>query len=99
MIKTKPVFFPDPERHRISMSDDCKDFISKLLDKSDKTRLGVNGLNEVLEHPWLASIDKDILFTKSDTTYARAFESPESVAAFDLAFTNQEAKIKELDPT
>ena len=91
MIKTKPVFFPDPERHRITMSDDCKDFISKLLDKSDKTRLGVNGLNEVLDHPWLASVDKDILLTKSDTTYARAFDSPESVAAFNPEFTDVEA--------
>lgn len=56
-------------------------------------------MNEVLDHPWLASIDKDILLTKSDTTHARAFENPESVAAFDPEFTNAEAKIKELDAT
>ena len=26
-IKKSPVFFPDPEKHKIYMTDDCKDFI------------------------------------------------------------------------
>ena len=33
LIKSKPVFFPDAEKHGIAMSDDCKDFISKCLEK------------------------------------------------------------------
>lgn len=30
LIKKKPVYFPDPARHKITMSDECKDFISKV---------------------------------------------------------------------
>ena len=50
------------------MSDECKDFISKvsyflnkicqLLEKDPANRLGSkNGLEEILGHPWLQSID------------------------------------------
>lgn len=51
LIKTKPVFFPDAQKHGIAMSDDCKDFIKKCLDKNPHTRLGSNGgLDEILSH-------------------------------------------------
>ena len=30
LIRKKPVYFPDPARHKIRMSDECKDFISKV---------------------------------------------------------------------
>jgi protein kinase X len=31
LIRKKPVYFPDPQRHKIKMSDECKDFISKVI--------------------------------------------------------------------
>ena len=34
LIKTKPVFFPDAQKHGIAMSDDCKDFIRRCLSKT-----------------------------------------------------------------
>ena len=41
-----------------NLSEDCKDFITKLLDKNPTTRLGAEGdLNEVLAHPWVNEID------------------------------------------
>lgn len=40
MIKSKKVVFPDPVRHKINMSDECKDFITKLLNKNPDERLG-----------------------------------------------------------
>ena len=43
LIKKKAVYFPDPQRHNIPMSNDCKDFITKLLDKKYASRLGSNG--------------------------------------------------------
>ena len=58
-IKKRPVMFPDQQRHNITISDECKDFILKLLDKKADTRLGVNGLDEVLAHPWLSGLDPD----------------------------------------
>ena len=30
LIRKKPVYFPDPQRHKIKMTDECKDFISKV---------------------------------------------------------------------
>ena len=43
LIKKKAVYFPDPQRHNIPMSADCKEFITKLLDKKYQSRLGTNG--------------------------------------------------------
>ena len=58
LIKSKPVFFPDAKKHGISMSDPCKDFINKCLNKTPATRIGsTNGVQEILEHPWFKSID------------------------------------------
>lgn len=31
LIRKKPIYFPDPIRHKIHMSEDCKDFISKVI--------------------------------------------------------------------
>ena len=56
------------------MSDDCKDFISKvnlysinntytifnnqLLDKEPEKRMGTkNGLEEILQHPWMKELN------------------------------------------
>lgn len=47
------------------MSDDCKDFISKLLEKDPVNRLGSKeGIEEILRHPWLADINIDQLVSK-----------------------------------
>lgn len=40
LIQNFPVKFPDPAKHKISMSDELKDFIAKLLDKNPRSRLG-----------------------------------------------------------
>lgn len=35
------------------MSDECKDLITKLLEKDPANRLGTNGgIEEILAHPW-----------------------------------------------
>mmetsp|Transcript_33416 Transcript_33416/g.32878 ORF Transcript_33416/g.32878 Transcript_33416/m.32878 type:complete len:88 (-) Transcript_33416:222-485(-) len=47
IIESREVSFPDPIRHQIEISEDLKDIIVKLLDKSPKTRLGVNGYEEI----------------------------------------------------
>ena len=37
------------------MSDECKDFIAKLLDKNPNSRLGSHGdVDELLAHPWFS---------------------------------------------
>ena len=44
MIKKRDVHFPDPERYKIYMSEECKDFIRQLLNKDPNERLGKNGI-------------------------------------------------------
>ena len=49
LIKKKAVYFPDEQRHNISMSENCRSFISRLLSKNPQDRLGTRGgLEEVL---------------------------------------------------
>jgi len=58
LIKSKPVFFPDAKKDGIAMSDECKDFISKCLEKEPSKRLGsTNDIAEITGHPWFADIN------------------------------------------
>jgi len=57
LIKTKPVFFPDAKKHGIAMSPECKDFISKCLEKDPSKRLGLGGIEDIIGHPWFADIN------------------------------------------
>lgn len=40
LIKTKPVYFPDAQKHGIHMTEECKDFINGCLKKKPEERLG-----------------------------------------------------------
>ena len=56
----KKVYFPDYERHGIKMSDECKDFLTKVLNKNPKERLGSKGdVKEILDHPWFKDLDPE----------------------------------------
>lgn len=58
LIRSGNIIFPDPERHKIFMSDALKDLITKLLDRNAMTRLGSkNDVNEVIAHPFFAGVD------------------------------------------
>jgi serine/threonine protein kinase len=65
LIKSGPIVFPDPEKHKISMSSDVKDLILKLLERDPAKRLGSKGDSaEILEHPFFKGIDLDKLLQK-----------------------------------
>ena len=69
-IKKGNIIFPDPERHHISMSEEMKDFITKLLKKEPSERLGYNSTKEVIEHPWFADVKwKKLLRKKIKAPY------------------------------
>ena len=64
LIKKGKIIFPDPIRHKIAMSEEMKDIISKLLDKDPSTRLGTNGYEEIMNHKWFEDIDFDAIMKK-----------------------------------
>jgi len=65
LIEKFPVKFPDPEKHKILMSEEVKDLLTKLLMKDPKERLGTNGeVEEIMAHPWFADIDFNALLRK-----------------------------------
>lgn len=65
LIKKKAVYFPDQARHNIAMSENCKNFITRLLEKNPANRLGSRGgLEEVLSHPWFAELDHEKILDK-----------------------------------
>ena len=94
LIKSKPVFFPDAKKHGIAMSDNCKDFINKCLTKKPDTRIGSkNGVQDVLSHPWFASIDQNALVHKTIQPSFKPKLSKDAcdISNFDKMFTSEEA--------
>jgi len=94
LIKKKPVFFPDAKKHGIAMSAECKDFITKCLEKNPKNRLGSHGdIEEILKHPWYADINvKDLLERKIKPEFQpKLSKDALDVSQFDKMFTSDEA--------
>ena len=101
LIKKKPVYFPDATRHKIKMSDECKDFISKLLEKEPVNRLGTReSINEVLGHPFFKDLNIDDLLAKRIEAPFKPKLSADilDVSNFDSQFTSEEA-INSVIPT
>ena len=68
LIQSAPLRWPDPVKHGISVSDNAKDLITKLLNKDRKSRLGQSDdVKEVLNHPFFANIDLDKLIKREIT--------------------------------
>ena len=93
-ITKKKVLFPDAQRHTITMTDECIDFISRLLDKNPDTRLGSQkGIHEILNHPWMSKISATEITKKNvEAPYKPTLSSdPLDVSCFDQKFTGLES--------
>lgn len=44
-------------------SADASDFCLRLLDKNEKTRLGTNGCEEIMSHPWFKDADWELIIS------------------------------------
>mmetsp|Transcript_47439 Transcript_47439/g.34724 ORF Transcript_47439/g.34724 Transcript_47439/m.34724 type:complete len:272 (-) Transcript_47439:132-947(-) len=65
MIRSGPIIYPDPVKHKIYMSPLLKDLISKLLDRNPNARLGSKGdVNDVVNHPFFQDVDFKALIEK-----------------------------------
>lgn len=56
-IKNSKVVFPDRTKYKVDYTDDLMDLVTKLLTKDKDNRLGTGGVEEVLKHPFFASLD------------------------------------------
>jgi len=45
-----------PQFDNKTFNDDAADICRRLLDKNEKTRLGVNGCKEIMSHPWFRDV-------------------------------------------
>lgn len=94
LIKTKPVFFPDAKKHGIAMTEECKDFIRKCLEKTPEKRLGTKSdVQEIISHPWFNDIDSGLLLAKEIVPEFKPKLSANllDISNFDKQFTSEEA--------
>ena len=64
LIQEASVTFPTLEKHNIYVSPEAQDLINCLLNKKQKSRIGLNGVKEILAHEFFASLDIDKLMAK-----------------------------------
>ena len=88
LIRESKVNFPDPVKHGITVSEDAKDLINKLLNKEKSKRLGANGVKEILTHKWFADLDLGKLLEKKlEPPYKAALD--QDFAYFDQKLVGQ----------
>lgn len=93
LIEKFPVKFPDPVKHKIAMSEQVKDLLSKLLEKDPKNRIGTEGgVDEIMAHEWFEGFDFDKLLDKQlDAPFIpKLSDNLEDVSNFDDEFTDQD---------
>lgn len=58
LIQNAPIRWPEKDKHKIEISKDAQDLISKMLNKDRKGRLGQSGdVDDIIKHPWFKSLD------------------------------------------
>jgi serum/glucocorticoid-regulated kinase 2 len=90
LIQECPVTFPDKARLGFEVSPQARDLILKLLDKDKKKRLGAkNDMQEILDHPFFASLDFEKLLKKElDPPYKPVIN--DDLKFFDQSLTNMQ---------
>lgn len=74
---------------RVPHSNEFRDFLIGLLCKERRDRLGFNGVVEVLEHPWLADIEREKLEARmldppEVNSFTRVFDPTKTQPLFEL---------------
>lgn len=90
MILTDQVVFPS------YVSEEAKDFISKLLDRNPETRLGASeeDVEEIKRHPFFSSLNwNDVLNKKIEPEWKPDMKNETDTHLFDEEFTQEEAAV------
>lgn len=80
------------------ISNECKDFIDRCLNKDQNKRIGINGDNELLEHIWFKSIDiEELMKFKLKPPIIPQISSEIDVSHFSSKFTQRRPKLTLMD--
>ncbi|CAM9022984.1 unnamed protein product [Wickerhamomyces anomalus] len=71
-----------PEEELAYCSPEAKNLIKRLLDMDPETRLGVNGAQEIKDHPYFSGVDWDDLYN-STGSFVPVVDDPESTDYFE----------------
>eukprot|EP01029_Cantina_marsupialis_P011537 TRINITY_DN2568_c0_g1_i1.p1 TRINITY_DN2568_c0_g1~~TRINITY_DN2568_c0_g1_i1.p1 ORF type:complete len:498 (+),score=131.48 TRINITY_DN2568_c0_g1_i1:95-1588(+) len=95
-ILTARLAFPD----RIPISPEAKDFIAGLLARDPSKRLGTNGIQQVMDHPFFKDIEWDALNRLEMTPpFKPKVMSDTDISNFDEIFTNEPAALSSTTPS
>ena len=91
-ITTKNVIFPDPIKHKIPLSDEAKDIITKLLNKNQKERLGAkNDALDLIGHPFFKSINiEELMEKKINPEFKPKLKDKYDLSYFDVKVISEE---------
>ncbi|KAG1452940.1 hypothetical protein G6F55_008403 [Rhizopus delemar] len=79
-----------------SFDKPTRDFLSGLLEKEAKERLGWNGIQEIQSHPYFQSIDWTLAANRQLTPpYVPVIKDEADVSHFDELFTNMPVRISQ----
>jgi protein kinase A len=73
----------------VGWSRESADFINKLIQRKPAHRLGLNGPDEVKDHPWFKNFDWNKLYHKEIPS---PFIPPHQEDNFDAKYINQDWK-------
>ena len=74
--------FDSPEEEAEFLSKDAKDLIKRLLVLDPSKRLGVNGAQEIKDHPYFNSIDWSKVY-EEEPSFVPTVDNPENTEYFD----------------
>lgn len=94
MIREKEPAFPG-EGHSVKLSNECRDFISKCLDKNPETRLGSSAdFKDLLQHPWLKGISiRQVMEKKITPPFVPKQRTYDDSSNFDKLMVNEDAML------
>jgi serine/threonine protein kinase len=99
-VLTKPPQFHDASTpgKRVVVSRECRSLIEGLMEKDPKTRLGANGADEVMKHPWFDGVNwQQYMAQEVPPPYPPGSSSARRKTTAALAGKFGKAEAKEMD--
>ena len=87
LIKQGEYYWPE----ELEISDECRDFVDRLLTNDYKQRLGYQSIDEIKNHPWMEIINFESLLSESrEDIFVPELENDEDTGYFDIDVDQKE---------